>query len=515
MQKLCHIAVLLLATALAAPGIAQTTDFIPQPASTATPIPLSGRQQDGSITVEQYVQRNSNSSVNVLAPSLQILGPYAGSSGTSTFVGQISLSLAEAVKIGLQFNLRQIGASNALRQARAQRAADLAALLPSVSANLSETAEKIDLQAEGLSSSTLNALAASGSIFPTTVGPFHYYQAAVNASDNLFDLTALHNLHAASENAEGTALSAQQARQNVVLAVCGSYLQALANQALVSYDLDQVKYAQAVYDQASAQYQAGTKAEIDVTRSLVELHSEQERLASDLGTEAKQKLQLARLIGLSPDAELTLTSMMSDNTTLPLKLQDAIRQADSSRADLRAAEAQLRVAEQTLKAAHAEHLPTASAQGNYGIEGINPNKGVNVFTATASINLPIFNGGRTQADTHQAEAALAQRSAELQDQEGQVEFEVRSAYIDLQVAGGQVKLAAENRTLALDSLRQSQDRFAAGAADSVEVVQSQQILGAANRDYVNALFADDLARISLARAMGEAEQAIPNLLEDK
>jgi outer membrane protein TolC len=131
------------------------------------------------------------------------------------------------------------------------------------------------------------------------------------------------------------------------------------------------------------------------------------------------------------------------------------------------------------------------------------------------VNLPIFSGGRIRADNEQAEAALAQRRAELQDEMGQVELDVRNAFLDLQVATGQIALAAENRTLALETLRQSQDRFAAGAGTSVEVVQSQQTLGAANHDYVNALFAENLARISLARAMGQAEQSLPTFLSGK
>jgi outer membrane protein TolC len=83
------------------------------------------------------------------------------------------------------------------------------------------------------------------------------------------------------------------------------------------------------------------------------------------------------------------------------------------------------------------------------------------------------------------------------------------------VAIEQVQVAASNRKLALETLQQSQDRYTAGAADSVEVVQSQQTLGSAERDYVSAIYAQNLARISLARAMGEAETGISTLLKEK
>jgi outer membrane protein TolC len=52
-----------------------------------------------------------------------------------------------------------------------------------------------------------------------------------------------------------------------------------------------------------------------------------------------------------------------------------------------------------------------------------------------------------------------------------------------------------------------------GVADSVEVVNSQEALASADHDYVSSLFAQNLARISLAHAMGEAEKVLPDLFK--
>jgi hypothetical protein len=110
---------------------------------------------------------------------------------------------------------------------------------------------------------------------------------------------------------------------------------------------------------------------------------------------------------------------------------------------------------------------------------------------------------------------VKQRRAELADQRGAVESDVRTALIDLQVATDQVVLAESNRQLATQTLQQSQDRFAVGVADSVEVVNSQEALAAADHDYVNGLFSQHIAKITLAHAMGEAEKDLPELLERK
>jgi outer membrane protein TolC len=196
-------------------------------------------------------------------------------------------------------------------------------------------------------------------------------------------------------------------------------------------------------------------------------------------------------------------------------VEQAVQQALARRQDLQAQEAQVRAAEATVKAAHAEHMPTASIKGYYGLQGINPDQGRSVFSATANISVPVFEGGRIRADVEQAKAVLDQRRAELDDQRGAIELQVRSTCDDLVVATTQVQVAKNNRELALKILKQSQDRFTSGATDSVEVIQSQKTLGAALDDYVSALYAANLARISLARAMGDAEQQIPALLKDK
>ena len=111
------------------------------------------------------------------------------------------------------------------------------------------------------------------------------------------------------------------------------------------------------------------------------------------------------------------------------------------------------------------------------------------------------------------DAVVAERRAELSNERGAVELDVRNAYLDLAVAGEQVNTAQSNRTLALATLQQSQDRFAVGVADSVEVVNSQQALAAADHDYVSSLFSQNLAKIALAHAMGEAEKDIPELFK--
>jgi outer membrane protein TolC len=184
-----------------------------------------------------------------------------------------------------------------------------------------------------------------------------------------------------------------------------------------------------------------------------------------------------------------------------------------NRSDLKAARLQLKAAQEAHKASKAEYLPSVSISGYYGLQGINPDKGVSVFQAAGTINIPIFQSGRVKADIEQADAAVSQRQAEYDDEKGAVELDVRQSYVDLQVAKEQIEVAAQNRKIAAETLTESLDRFAAGVTNSVEVVQSQETVASAERDYVSSLFTLNLARIRLARAIGLAEQFIPNMLK--
>jgi outer membrane protein TolC len=503
--------VLTLACAIVAGAAATAMGQMPSSSSgsRALELPLSGREPSG-VSVEQTATPPPGASVNTVNVQVHAQGPYSGSvTGANPPSGTVALTLMDAVRRGLEANLGIISGDTATRLAVAQRLQARSALLPNVNASASENAAKLNLAAEGFSSAAFGTPIP----FPTTVGPFHYYDVSGSLHQSVLDLTAVHNLHASNELANGAVLDAKQAREEVVLAVTGTYLQLMSTIALVEEQEKQVQYAEAIYKQASAQVEAGNKAPIEANRSLVELRTEQQRLRSQRGDLEKQKNQLARLIGLPMGLDIQIAERLEPlNAEIP-SLADSVLRAGTQRDDLKATEAQLRAAKEARKAAGAERLPSISVDGTYGLEGVNPNEGTGVFQASAAIKVPLFQGGRIKADVAQADAVVAQRDSELDDERGAVELDVRNAYIDLGVANDQVSTAQSNRDLALATLQQSQDRFAVGVADSVEVVNSQEAFAAANHDYVSSLFAQYLARVTLAHAMGEAEKDLPDLFK--
>jgi outer membrane protein TolC len=477
----------------------------------AEQLPPSGRAQSGgTVQAEQTSSGNgASSSVNTVNSTLQVSGAYQGSTADPIAPqGPLTLNIADAIRRGLRFNLGAVSANASVKQLRGERLAALSKMLPNIFGTLSVNGAKIDLATQGLSSGTFG----SNIPLPTTVGPFHYYSALANLSEDI-SMTSLYNLRQSQASADAAQMSAQDARELIVLAVGGTYLRVLASKADVVSQESQVKQAGATFKQSEHQYQAGTKASIDRNKSFVEYQTEQQRLISLRGDLEKQTMQLARLIGLHAGQVLTLSEDLPVRVPEAVSLEEALKLAFEERSDLKAARLQLRAASEAHRASKEEYLPSLGVNGDYGIEGINPNKGVSVFQAAATVTIPIFQGGRVRADVEQADAALSQRQAEYADEKGVVELDVRQSYVDLQVATDQMAVAIENRKVAAEILNQSLDRFAAGVTNSVEVVQSQETVASAERDYVSTLFSLNLARISLARATGQAEQFIPNMLK--
>jgi outer membrane protein TolC len=491
---------LILLTVLAYSGLSVRA----QNATRATPLPLSPGGAPGTVSAQQTVLGGGAATVN---SSIQIGGGFSGGIAAKDLPeGPVRLTLADAVKRGLAANLGPITADNALRAARAARIQALSALLPNIAASASDTVTQVNLAAFGFQFSVPPSV---GFSIPSVVGPYNYSQLQGTLSQSIYDVVARRNWRATQETERAATLSAKDARELVVLAVGGTYLQTVATTARVESQRAQVTNAEAINRQAQVRKEAGTNARIDVTRSAVELQTERQRLSTFEAELRKEKINLARLIGVPQDRELQLTEPLAfGQDTLP-DANAAIGKAFQRRSDLKALESHVRAAEIAVSAARGERLPSASLNGNYGVIGPNPTSTHGAFAVTGTINIPIWQG-RYKGDLLQAQTTLDQRQAELENERGKVEQEVRTAFIEVEAARGQVQLAESSRGLSADTLTQARDRFGAGVATTLEVVQAQQQVAGAESDYISSLFSYQLAKLSLARAMGEAEDTLTN-----
>lgn len=436
------------------------------------------------------------------APSSQT-SPYNGSVPTQPVAGVLKLSLQDAVERGLQYNLGALLASSDIQAAEGQRWQQLSVLLPHVSAAPYADISQVNLKEFGFAFPAI-----PGVSVPTIVGPFSYFDARATLTQNLFNWGAIQNEHAATQRLQSSRHTYKDARDLVVLAVGYNYLLAIADQASIETAQAQVNTSQALYKQAEDQVQAGTSPSIDALRNQVELQTREQQLIQAKNDFAIQKLTLARVIGLAPGQEFDLTDKSPYQPFQGITLDEALEQAYASRSDYQAAAASVHAAEYMVKAAKAEHYPSLNFNADYGVAGQHLDQSHGVFDVRATVNIPIFAGDEAHGDLLQAQAQLTEARDRLSNLRAQIDQDVRTALLNLQSSSDQVNVAKSNIDLANQTLTQSRDRFSAGVTNSVEVVQAEEQVAAANQQYISSLYNFNYAKIALARAMGTAEQSV-------
>src|SRR5579884_2655025 len=406
----------------------------------------------------------------------------------------LHLTLRDAINMALRYNLGQIESGENSRIARGQRLRALSALLPQVNAGASENVEQFSAATLGIKIPQV----------PAVIGPFSYSTAQASATQTLFSFESIQHFRSARTAEQAAQLTYNDTLDVITLIVGNAYLQVIETGSRISAEEAQVRNAQALYNQALDQLQAGTSPKIDVTRSGVQLHTEQYNLSIARNNFAIAKLNLSRAIGLPLGQQFDLADQLPYADINPQTTEDALSSAYRTRSDFQAALHSVKSAQQQLSATRAERYPVLAVNGDYGVQGPHFDRLHSAFTFQAGVSVPIFTGGRIKGDLTEAEATLRQRKAEAENLRGQIDYDVRTAFLNLQAAKEQVEVARQNVDLANENLSRSQERFAAGVTDSVEVVQAQQSLASANDQYISSLYSHNLAKLQLARALGVA-----------
>ena len=461
-----------------------------------------------AISLAQTESTPGSSNPGQAIPGTSGVSPFAGSVPAKLIPGVMPLSLQDAIIRGLKQNLGLLLSRADIRSARGQRWEQLSALLPHVTAAPDVEASKINLSELGLTSF-------GGITLPRSVGPFSYFDARAAVAQTLFDWKSINATRAAGQSLKSAAYTFKDARDLVVLAVGYVYLQAIADEARIDTAEAQVKTAQALYDQASDQINAGTSPDIDGLRTKVELQSRQQQLIQAKNNFAIQKLTVVRVIGLAPGQEFEFTDKSPYQPLENMTVDEALKRAYALRSDYQAAMTDVRAAEFSRKAAVAGYLPSLSFNADYGLAGSHPSTATSVADVRGTLSIPIFQGGSVHGDVMQADARLEQSHERLDSLRAQIDSDVRAALLNLQSSEDQVNVARSNIDLAEETLTQSRDRFSAGVTDTVEVVQSQEAVSSAHEQYISSLYSYNYAKISLVRALGIAEQGVKEFFRGK
>lgn len=463
-----------------------------------------GRPQPPPAPATQLSQTTTSNPIS--SPSTtSTQDPFSGSVITDKVTDQvISLSLKDAINRGLKANLGALLTEQGITSARAQRWHALQAMLPDLTGRLTESEQQINLKAEGLKFPGV----------PGIIGPFSNFdtRAYLNVNAGFSDYEGIRS---SIENLKAAGFSYQNALELVVHAVSNAYLEVLTAGANVLNAEAQVTTAQALVNQAQQMHAAGVSAKIDELRADVELQARKQDLVVARNNLDKSRITLARTIGLPLAQKYELADTLQFSPAPVVSQDEALHRAYQERLDYKQAQAQVHAAELSEKAAHYERLPSLTFSGNYGDLGISPGSSHGTFTAAGGVQVPIFEEGRIRGDIYQAKAALKQSKDQLSDLEGRIDAEIRTAFLDLNAAAEQVQLADSTVKLSQEELSEAQERFSAGVTDNLEVVQAQGSLVSAQNQYVSSLYVHNLAKLTLARTLGEARQNAASYLGGK
>jgi outer membrane protein TolC len=420
---------------------------------------------------------------------------YKGSIVRDKATGDVlGLTLDSAIQRGLRNNLGLVLQTSNEKSASGQRLQQLQALLPTVTGAASYEVEQVNLAAYGLKFPGLNPI----------IGPFQVFDFRAYLTQNLVNLQSLENYIAAKHNFEAAKLTAQDARDLVVLTTGNAYLLCIADEARIAAVKAEMDESKVSLDQATAAHEAGTSPRLDVLRAQVDYQNEQQQLISTTNQLEKDKLSLARVIGLPLEQKFELTDMTPFTILDTPDPEAAFQQALKQRKDLAASAEQLKAAEAGKKAAFDEQLPTASFSGDFGDQGETVGHSHGTYSATGEITAPILQIAKTHGDEDVAAAQYEQTKARLSDQVQQVNADVRDAILDIQSSAKLVDATKSNVDLAKEALDEAQQRFHAGVADTLPVSQALAADEQANDQYISALYQHNVAKLGLARALGVA-----------
>jgi outer membrane protein len=433
-------------------------------------------------------------------PSAPISNPQQIQGAAKVSAGPSALSLDEAIKLAIENNLTTLLAKERRNEARGFEKEARAGLLPNISGAAYQASITENLAALGFTPGRFPGFTS------TFIGPFNNFDARVRLEQTIFSLSALRTFQAGHAAVRVAETEEDLAREQVATATALAYLESMRADAAAAAAQTNVVLAQALLKLAQDQRDAGIGTGVDVTRAETRLAQEQVRLTRAQTDSEQGRLQLQRIVGLPLGSTLTLTDPLRFVApTLPA-IETAVAQAEDTRAEVRVAEAQLIEAGYQKRAARAEQLPSLEFLGDYGVSGITPAKSdLPTRRAAIQLNVPIFNGGETRGRVEVASSRARQAELRLASIRGQVEEDVRLAFAGLRTAAETVHAADLTVTLAERELEMARDRFRAGVADNIEVVNAQTVLANARLDQVTALAAYNGSRLNLAASLGRAQ----------
>jgi outer membrane protein len=409
----------------------------------------------------------------------------------------LRLTLDQAVALALKQNTTaQIAVIQAAESVQDKNVA-LAALLPQAQLDSSDAIRRVNIESQ------FGKLIPG---FPQHIGPLQVFQAGPSFSAPVFDLTLWRRYQAERSIASAQKANSLSTREQVVLLVVSQYIGTLRAVATVQAASSRVDLAQALYNQAADLQHEGVGTGIDTLRANVELQNEKQRLLEAQADRETSLFALSRLLNLDPRQSIELADSLSYFETPQPEVEQSIEDALSTRYEWKSLNDQIRAAQSQKKQASDARLPSVRVDGDWQYQGTRLNNGIPTYNYEVALSMPLFTGGRIRAEATRADLEIQRLQQQQADLRNQIGLDVKNALITLTSARSQVQVANLGVQLSNEEVDQARDRFRAGVANNIEVIQAQDSLARANDNQIAALYRFNQARADLARSVGQMER---------
>jgi outer membrane protein len=409
----------------------------------------------------------------------------------------LRLTLDQAVGRALKQNttarIAVIQAAEAVQDKNVARAA----LLPQAQLDSSDAVRRVNIEAQ---------FGKPIPGFPEHIGPIQVFQAGPSFSAPVFDLTLWRRYQTERSLASAQKANSLSTREQVVLLVVSQYIGTLRAIATVQAASSRVDLAQALYNQAADLQHEGVGTGIDTLRANVELQNEKQRLLEAQADRETSLFALSRLLNLDPRQTIELADSLSYFETPQPEVEQSIEDALSARYEWKSLTDQIKAAQSQKKQAWDARLPALKVDGDWQYEGTRLNNGIPTYNYELALSMPLFTGGRIRAETTRADLEIQRLQQQQSDLRNQIGLDVKNALINLTSARSQVQVANLGVQLSNEEVDQARDRFRAGVANNIEVIQAQDSLARANDNQIAALYRFNQARADLARSVGQMER---------
>jgi outer membrane protein TolC len=409
----------------------------------------------------------------------------------------LRLTLDQAVALALKQNttaqIAVIQAAEAVQDKNVARAA----LLPQAQLDSSDAVRRVNIEAQ-FGKPIIG--------FPEHIGPIQVFQAGPSFSAPVFDLTLWRRYQAERSIASAQKANSLSTREQVVLLVVSQYIGTLRAVATVQAASSRVDLAQALYNQAADLQHEGVGTGIDTLRANVELQNEKQRLLEAQADRETSLFALSRLLNLDPRQTVELADSLSYFETPQPEVEQSIEEALSARYEWKSLIDQIKAAQSQKKQAWDARLPSLKVDGDWQYQGTRLNNGIPIYNYELDLSMPLFTGGRIRAETTRANLEIQRLQQQQSDLRNQIGLDVKNALITLTSARSQVQVSNLGVQLSNEEVDQARDRFRAGVANNIEVIQAQDSLARANDNQIAALYRFNQARADLARSVGQMER---------